>query len=294
MNRQTSVVPALDGYPLGVTQFSAERPRASLVIASATGVPQQFYRRFAEHFCAAGFDTFTLDYRGIGASRPKTLRGFSANFMDWSLDIAAILHHVRQWPRPIFYVGHSFGGHALGLLPNLEGLSGAYTFATGTGWHGWMTRSESLKVRFFWSVLGPALLSIFGSLRWDLLKMGEALPRGVFEQWRRWCSFPHYFFDDPQMPQAKERFHRIYFPMVAATSVDDPWAPPRSRDAFLVGHPSLYVQAIDLNPSDIGQSSIGHMGYFRAQAKPIWEQTSQWFEEILKASPKATATEVSE
>ena len=51
---------ALDDYPLTATRYHAEQPHAQLLIAGATGVPQGFYRRFAEHAARRGFNTLTL------------------------------------------------------------------------------------------------------------------------------------------------------------------------------------------------------------------------------------------
>ena len=40
---ETQPLLALDDYPLAATRYFAERPRAQLLIAGATGVPQGFY-----------------------------------------------------------------------------------------------------------------------------------------------------------------------------------------------------------------------------------------------------------
>ena len=82
---------AADGYRLGARRYQALAPcRGKLIVAGATGVPQHFYRRFAEYAGARGFDTLTLDYRGVGLSRPGSLRGFEMNLVDWAtLDLAA-------------------------------------------------------------------------------------------------------------------------------------------------------------------------------------------------------------
>ena len=61
---------AADGYQLAGTLYPASQPRGQILVGSATGVPQGFYRRFAEFAARNGFTTLTLDYRGIGASAP--------------------------------------------------------------------------------------------------------------------------------------------------------------------------------------------------------------------------------
>ncbi len=46
---QELVLTAADGYPISATRYQAKGTlRGQLVMAGATGVPQGFYRRFAE------------------------------------------------------------------------------------------------------------------------------------------------------------------------------------------------------------------------------------------------------
>ncbi|MBI3149746.1 MAG: alpha/beta fold hydrolase [Betaproteobacteria bacterium] len=276
---------AADGYPLAVTRYAlADAPRGSVVVAGATGVPQGFYRRFAEHLAAQGFLVTTFDYRGIGQSKPSSLKGFEANFLEWAcFDLAAVIDASALPGMPLFLVGHSFGGHAFGLLPNHARVAGFYTFATGAGWAGWMPRFEGLRVRFMWTMVTPLLTRWKGYLPWSLLRRGEDLPLGIYRQWRRWCNYPHYFFDDPQLPHLAERFAAVRTPIIAANALDDAWAPPASRDAFMQAYRNAPQTRLDLDPSRLG--GIGHMGYFRQKAQPLWDQVGEWFD-TLAATPK--------
>jgi predicted alpha/beta hydrolase len=270
---------ATDGYRLAAMRFHPPgEPVADLVVAGATGVPQRLYRRFAEHAAARGFRTLTLDYRGIGASKPATLRGFRMDYLDWArLDLAAAVEAAVDARRPAFMVGHSFGGHAFGLLPNHDRIARFWTFATGAGWHGWMPPLERLRVQAMWKVGGPLLTRWKGYLAWSLLGMGEDLPLGVYRQWRRWCGFPRYFFDDPEMAGIEAPFARVRTPIVAANALDDAWAPPRSRDAFMAGYRNADWHGLDIDPRAVGAGAIGHMGYFRPQAARLWDDALDWF-----------------
>ena len=270
---------APDGQRFAATLFPARgERRGKLLVAGATAVPQGFYRAFAVHASARGYDALTLDYRGIGRSRPATLQGFEATFFDWArLDLTAAVDALAEPGVPLFYVGHSFGGHALGLLPHPDRISGAYLFGMGAGWHGWMPPLESLRVRLLWSVILPILVAWKGYVPSRIVAMGEDLPLGVYRDWRRWCSFPHYFFDDPAQPGLAEEYARVRTPIAAANSLDDRWAPPRSRDAFLErGYGSAPVERIDLDPRKLSQ--LGHMGYFRRRARPLWDLALEWLE----------------
>jgi predicted alpha/beta hydrolase len=278
---------AADGYPLAALRYrSPTTPRAHLVVGGATAVPQGFYKRFAQHVAAHGVDVLTLDYRGIGRSAPKTLKGFRMNYLDWGrLDLAAGVAAMRTPGVPLWLVGHSYGGHALGLLPHPEQVDAAYTFATGAGWHGWMPPLERLRVQFMWNVLGPVMTRVAGYLPWSRLGMGEDLPIDVYRQWRHWCRFPRYFFDDPQMREVTSRFDAVRFPIVAVNAVDDAWAPPASRDAFMAGYRNAPVRAVTLDSRRSGLGPIGHMGYFRPHALPLWNEALAWFDALPVRAP---------
>ncbi|MFN9746802.1 MAG: alpha/beta fold hydrolase [Betaproteobacteria bacterium] len=271
---------AADGYVLAARRYPARgMARSHVVVAGATGVPQGFYRRFAEHAAAQGADVLTLDYRGVGLSRPASLRGFEMDYLDWArLDLAAAVDAVPEDGRPLLMVGHSYGGHAFGLLPNHGRVARFATFATGAGWHGWMPPLERLRVLAMWRVLGPLLTRWKGYLPWSLLGMGEDLPLPVYRQWRRWCAFPRYFFDDPDMEGERlaERFAAVRTPIVALNAIDDHWAPPASRDAFMAAYLNAECRCIDLHPKSLGLEAIGHMGYFRPSAQPLWDEVLAW------------------
>jgi predicted alpha/beta hydrolase len=270
-----------DGYPLAALRYPAQGPRrGNLIVAGATGVPQLFYKAFAEFAAAQGYTTLTLDYRGIGLSKPRTLRGFRMAYLDWAhQDLAAAVDAMTEDGTPLFMVGHSFGGHAFGLLPNHDRVARFYTFATGAGWAGWMPPAERIKVNIMWRLIGPLLTRWKGYLAWSKLGMGEDLPLDVFRDWKHWCQNPRYFFDDPAMPHLAERFGRVTTPIVAANALDDLWAPPASRDAFMAGYRGTTVQAVDIDPRSSGLGAIGHMGYFRRKAQPLWQETLRWFDE---------------
>ena len=291
------VLTAADGFRLAALRYRPAGPaRARLVVAGATGVPQGFYRRFASYAASQGFDTMTLDYRGIGLSAPASLKGFEMDYLDWArLDLAAAVSAMADDALPLFMVGHSFGGHAFGLLPNHHRVARFYTFATGAGWHGWMPPLERLRVLAMWRVIGPLLTRWKGYLPWSLLGMGEDLPLNVYRQWRHWCQFPRYFFDDPAMRGVQDRFAEVRTPIVAANASDDLWAPPRSRDIFMSAYRRSEWIPVDLDPRQFGgdRASIGHMGYFRAGAQPLWDGVLAWFAQHPRPAQPAPAVAAS-
>lgn len=270
---------AADGYPLAATHYTADSNQF-IVIASATGVPRGFYRRFAAFVQARGVNVITTDYRGIGDSKPATLKGFDMQYADWStLDLAAAVDYAHARGK-VWLVGHSLGGHAIGQLPDANVLQAAYVCGAGAGWHGWMPRPERYRVWAMWHVLGPIATRLYGYHPMRKLGAGEDLPLGVYRDWKRWCALPHYFFDDPDAKAITDRFADVRLPIAAAVSTDDLWAPPVSRDAFFKGYANAAVDAIDLQPASLGVKQVGHMGYFRPQVGAVlWPHILAWLQQ---------------
>lgn len=278
MSSETSIqLTAADGTQLHGNHFHTEQPKARIVVASATGVPQRFYRQFALDANANQIDVLTFDYRGIGLSAPDSLKGYKMDYRDWAeQDLAAAVQWANHDGLPVFVVGHSYGGHAVGLLPDPSLIQGAYVFGTGSGWSGWMPRLERLRVNLMWHVFAPILVRMTGFLAWSKLGMGEDLPKDVYRQWKQWCQFPHYFFDDPSMAGIDRIYARYDKDLIAVNATDDKWAQPRSRDAFVKGYKNANLTCVDVEPSEYQMREIDHMGYFRKQASGLWIPIFEW------------------
>lgn len=272
---------AADGYRLGGMRYpAAGSVRGRLIVAGATAVSQRFYRRFAEFAAARGFETLTFDYRGIGQSRPASLKDFRMDLLDWArLDLASAVEAMADTAIPLYVLGHSYGGHAFGLLPNHSKVAGFYVFGTGAGWHGYMPLAERLRVQAMWKLILPVLTWWKGYCPWKMLGLGEDLPADAYRQWRHWCRFPRYFFDDPAMPGIEQSYAEVRTPIVAANALDDKWARPESRDAFVQEYRNAPLRREDVDPKRLG-SSVGHMGYFRPSAQPLWESVLEWFSSL--------------
>ena len=269
---------AADGYALAATHFTAPGEQF-IVVAGATAVPRGFYQRFALYAQSRGINVITTDYRGIGDSKVGSLKGFEMEYADWSrLDLAAAVQFAKAHGK-VWLVGHSLGGHAIGQLPEPNVLEAAYVCGAGAGWHGWMPRPERYWAWAMWNLLGPITTRIWGYHPMSKFGMGEDLPMGVYRDWKRWCAFPHYFFDDPLALSITEKFASVHIPIAAAVSTDDLWAMPASRDAFFKGYTGSQVERIDLLPADFG-GQIGHMGYFRqAVGSHLWPQMLGWLQQ---------------
>lgn len=274
---------ASDGYLLIGTLYTPEHGiKANIVLCSATGVPQAFYRRFAEYATQFGYQVLTFDYRGVAQSAPKRLKGFKMSYLDWgTLDLAAAIDFLAQDPIPLFMVGHSYGGQALGLAPNHAKVTAMYCFGTGAGWHGYMPFKEKMKVQVIWNIIFPPMVAVTGYLPWSKLNMGADLPIGVYQQWRKWCKNPTYFFADPEQHALIAQYAQVKTPIYAVSALDDDWALPNSRHAFMQHYRQAPMQFINISASDYGLKEIGHMGYFRKGAEKIWDEILQAFHDFI-------------
>src|SRR6202165_3713298 len=200
--------PAADGYLLGATLFLPRgAKRHAVLINSATAVRRKIYRGFAGYLARRGCAVLTYDYRGTGDSRqkalvgynqPRSLVGFKASMSDWAaLDITAAVAWMREryHTMPLNYVGHSFGGQALGLLPNNSEVSRALLIAAQAGYWKLMASPARYRVYAMLNFVGAPLTRLLGyAPAWSGL--GQDLPKGVFEEWVSWVMSKRYLFDD--------------------------------------------------------------------------------------------------
>jgi predicted alpha/beta hydrolase len=259
-----------DGTTLGALRFEPSKPaRGTALFAGATGVPQGFYRALAEHLREHGYRAITFDYRGIGRSRPGHLKGFHADYLLWAEQDLAAAVEVAASDGPITLIAHSFGGHALGLLPRQELIREVFSYGVGAGNMRYMAYKEWPPVLLMWYVLGPLLTKLYGYLPGRFSRLGEDLPLGVYRQWKHWCSLPRYWFDDPRYDMAT-RFATVRAPMTVVSSSDDAWAPHASVDLFHSFFTGALIERVLLDPAAQGLKRITHMGVFRREQAALW------------------------
>lgn len=280
---EDTTIAAGDGYKLAATVFAPlAAPRAAALISSATAVPRKIYRGFASYLAERGLVALTYDYRGVGGSRPQTLKGFPVRMREWAtLDVAAAVAHMRRaWPDlPLLYVGHSFGGQALGLIANNGEVSRAYFVSAQAAYWRQMPAPESYRVYLMMNVLGRAAAHAVGYVPgWT--GIGEDLPKGVFLDWANWVMMPRYFFDDPTLA-ALANFPRYRGALRAVGMADDLWATPEMIDLLASGYTGTVAERATVVPRDIGADAIGHFGFFRAPHRDtLWRDAADWLMQI--------------
>jgi alpha-beta hydrolase superfamily lysophospholipase len=139
--------------------------RPVVIINPATSVRCRYYARFASFLHRHGFDVVTYDYRGIGESRPSSLRGFHAGWIDWGRhDFEAVLRHTAaEFPgQPVQVVAHSVGGVLIGLAPSNHLVS--RVFSMGAQFAYWRDYAQHRRggMLCVWPGVMPALTARVG------------------------------------------------------------------------------------------------------------------------------------
>jgi predicted alpha/beta hydrolase len=248
-----------------------------VVICSGTGIPRGFYADYAGFLAGQGFEVVTLDYRGIGGSRPRRLRGFEATMRAWGeFDVDAALRWARAELRPerLLVVGHSAGGWLTALAPTNREVDGMIAVASMSGYWGHMRSPEKFRLALLWH-LAPLVVRALGYLPGELGTQ-EDLPMGVALEWARWCRRRDYFFSDPTL-DAAARLARLNCAVRAYQFDDDPWGTPAAVQAMLAGYTNATVELRGISPAAIGVRAVGHLGFFRRRVGArLWPETADW------------------
>jgi predicted alpha/beta hydrolase len=274
-----------DGYALAATEFCGPTPAAGsplTVIASAAAVPARYYARFASYLAVrGGGPVVTFDYRGIGGSAPKTLRGFPARMRDWCcLDAAGAIGWARQThpERPLHWLGHSLGGFAPGLAHNNGAIARQLNIATLSGYWARMRSPERYRVRFLMGSAAPPVVRLLGFFP-GVLMGGENMPAPAFLEWTRWCMLPDFIFGDPTLSEVRH-FATLKAPVRFAQIEDDVWGTPAA-----VGHMASHFSANSersiwrVSLAEAKAKRIGHLGFFRSAFRPtLWSSAAAWLE----------------
>ena len=275
-------IPTQDGHDLPATLFEnnsgAQGSGPVILISSATAVPRKIYRRFAQYLADNGARAvLTYDYRGMTdfTSGPHRKRRRHLRMSDWAIhDLpAAVKVLTRRYPdHKLAGLGHSFGGQALGLSGVSDRFVRYMTIAAGSGYLA--DTKDPTRLWLTMNLFGYPLAWALGYLpRWAC--MGEDIPFGAFNQWRRWCNSPDYFMSDPALPQTSQ-FAEVTIPMVSVGFEDDPWATRINVEALMSWYANVDIKLKWFTPQEAG-GPIGHFGFFKPEhADILWPQIADW------------------
>ena len=272
------VLRTADGAELAATVYKARKARKApqavqpaVVITPATGVPQGFYRAFAQWLAERGSTAYTLDYRGIGASRPPRLRGFEADFARWSVDIDTLLGHALERHAQVSLLGHSSGGFLAPIAPAAVRLHRLVLVGAQTAyWRDWAW-PQRWPLALVWHGLMPLLTGLWGYFPARVLRLGEDLPRGAALDWalRPWR-------DPFDRADAAAGYARVLPLLHLVAATDDLFATPAAlaRLRMRLSHTACEQHLID--PAEFGLRSLGHFAILRPEGAAAWPRLRAW------------------
>lgn len=275
---QTVTLTAADGFSLHADLFAVEQPKKVVLMAPAMGVHRRYYRAFARSLVDANIAVLTPDYRGMGESRPLSLRGFRARLHEWAeLDVEAALAFLRaRYPGvPQVYVAHSVGGQLFGLLgaSTVAQVERALFVGSQSGYWGhwpWPSRARMFAI---WYALFPLLVSGLGYLPLGRLQgRGQDVPAGVAREWMGWARDPEYV-----MRYAKNQPHNGFAgftgPLRSYVIGDDDFAPERSVRELMSFYRRAQSELRRVEPRALGRRAIGHFAPFSRELAPsLWPE----------------------
>lgn len=244
-----------------------------LIIASATGVKQGFYKKFADFISANGITVITFDYTGIGFSLKKPIKELTNNAIDWGRnDLEAVIKYAKDnYPNAqITLLGHSIGGQLIGLSKSSSQVEKLILVATQSGYWKFWKGSNKILMWLNWHIFFPTLINIFGYLPSKKIIGMENLPRNVAKQWSSWGRKPNYLFDE--VPEHELYFKNITTKTVAISIENDFYAPKEAVDWFINKYQNAAVKTLHLKPNDYNTKHIGHFGIFSSKFKNnLWK-----------------------
>ena len=285
-------IPALDGYELGglLCGVGGDKPQRVAVLHPGAGIPAASYRRFAMFLAQSGIPVLLYDYRGIGLSRPRSLRGFRATVEDWAeYDCTGAIAWLQQRFPGVQMIGiaHSIGALLVGGARNAAQQACLVLIGGHTAYCGDYNERYRLPMTVLWHRVMPALTRVLGYFPASRLGLGDDIPAGVALQWaarrsaelRPAGSAP----EDQRIHQLLDRCAELQRPAVVISISDDAFTGPAGTKRLLSYYPRLFpLKHALFTPAEAGASRLGHFGFFRrAGGSALWPR----FLDLLESPP---------
>lgn len=261
----------------------------TVIVNPATGVLARYYHRYATFLAGHGFDVITYDYRGIGASRPASLRRCGYRWRDWGeRDFEAVLHlAIRLDPvAPLMVVGHSIGGVLSGLAESAPAVTRMLT--VGAQYAYWRDYAAERRLRLFlkWHVAMPALTALCGYFPGRRLGWLEDLPAGVANEWSFRRARMELNHPEAERAEVLRRFAAVTAPILAIGLSDDELGTPKAISRALDYYAGSSTTQLLLSPDDFDRQQIGHFGLFHGRHAPdFWLDTLLWLRDDINPWP---------
>lgn len=268
-----------DSYPIVAHLFEPEIPNGKLIlINSATGVKQQIYFACAKYFADHGFTAITYDYRGIGLSKPKKMRGFKASMRIWGThDYKAVTDYIKQnFPNhQKFCLGHSVGALILGMNEDSMMFEKFIFVSTQKAYIGnlnFLTKWEAIGG---FGIIQPLSTILWGYFPAHYFGLGESLPSGSAFDWQT------LILDRKSTNRLLEKIKDFSKMLTQKTLViraeDDAWLTEKGVQTLMQEtYPNLNPEFLVLNRNLSPKKEIGHINFFRSFNIDLWKIPLHW------------------
>lgn len=277
------ILPCQDGYTLaGHLWLPPGQVLGSVIVSSATGVQARYYARYASFLREQGYAVLTYDYRGIGGSRPASLRGVKFSWRDWGdLDFDAAVRWMRQRDPTglLVAVGHSIGGFLPGFAASATEID--RFLSVGAQFAYWRDYAAEQRWRMFvkWHLFMPAVTALCGYFPGRRLGWLEDLPAGVAWEWAFRRARLEHSYPRHERDEVLRRFAAIQAPILAVSVTDDEYGTPAAIARGLSYYSNAAIQQVRLSPATLGMEEVGHFDLFRERHRDgFWQASLAWIE----------------
>lgn len=263
------IIDSKSGHPLPLQiRIPGLKPKVVIVINTGTCIPQRIYWRFADFLAENGYITITYDY----TDAQNFASGVSHTV--WLKDMESVLDFVLSEYAGLrkIVVGHSSGGQLLGMLPNASQMDRLFLVASANGYWKLMDGFSKYAMWFFWKVIAPLNIRIFGYFNNRMFGSGGGFPKNIILELRSFCQQEAFFFPYFERNQIKPHYREIRTKITAYHLEGDVIANERACRyiADLYEHAELDFKS--LKASDYGMKRFGHRSFFSATSQKLWNE----------------------
>ena len=264
-----------DQFPISVKIFEPKIPnRKLLVINSATGVKQQVYFSFAKYLAAHGFSVITYDYRGIGESKPRKMKGFEASMRIWGTrDFKTITGFIKEnYPDYTkFCLGHSVGALILGMNEDSVIFKKFIFVATQDAYIGHLSWRVAVTAALGFGIAVPVTVILKGYFPAHRFGLGESLPKGSAYDWRTLIlnkKSTGRLYEKIEKDHSKDLNQEAFI----IHAEDDSWVTMKGMESLMNNsYPNMKKNYREIKVSESPEKKVGHINFFRSYNRVLWK-----------------------
>ena len=264
-----------DQFPISVKIFEPEIPnRKLLVINSATGVRQQVYFSFAKYLAEQGFTVITYDYRGIGESKPRKMKGFEASMRIWGTnDFKTVTTFIKEnYPDYTkFCLGHSVGALILGMNEDSVIFKKFIFVATQDAYIGHLSWRVAVTAALGFGIAVPVTVILKGYFPAHRFGLGESLPKGSAYDWRTLIlnkKSTGRLYEKIEKDHSKDLNQEAFI----IHAEDDTWVTMKGMESLMNNsYPNMKKTYQEIKVSESPKKQVGHINFFRSYNRSLWK-----------------------